>query len=306
MMAYKGISLEDVFLLSLHLIPPTLTIATAWGFAIALVWVYQRWKQENAFDVMFSCGMSPWFFNQVAVLLALIVTALLYGATLYFTPIAQDISRRHEQAVKERFDPSFITSGVFFTIQDRLLYAHKHPSRYRLEGIFLHDHTNPKNEFILLGQAADITPHGQGFSLRFHNGSMHLFSKTRPPSLTHFKSYTLYYQRPNGKKTPKKEFQKINEQSLNTLWRMYQSLEHTTALGCVKKELSYRLLWPMTPLIDALWVPWILLADVTLAWPLCLCALILHVGMLSSWSFLALACGIVIRGYAWYVARRYR
>lgn len=302
MMAYKGISLRDVFLLSLHLLPATLTVATAWGFAIALIWVYQRWKGEKAFDVMFSCGISPWFFNQVAVFLALILTGMLYFVTVYVSPTAKAISRRHELMIKNRFDPSFITSGVFFTLQNRVIYAHRHPSRYRLGGIFLYDYHNPRNEFIVLGQSADITPHDQGFCLRFHNGSMQAFPKNRPPYLAQFKSYTLNYQKPSQGAPGQREESKPQDQSLPTLWKRYTATEPKACRDAIKKELSYRILWPLTPLVDALWIPWILLSGGPVTWPLFFCLLILHAGMLSPWSLLALACALCMRCGIWYGA----
>lgn len=327
MMAYQGLSLGDVFYLSCHLLPNTIVMATSWGFVVAMVWVYHRWSQEKAFDVMRSFGVSPWFFNQPTIFLSLILTGFLYALTLYWGPMTMKISRDQEQRIQKRFDPSFITAGVFFTLQDRTLYVHRQLDRYHLEGVFLHDRCDPKKEFILCGQSAYITPQDQGFLLHFQGGSMHVFPKDSPPYLVHFKSHTLHYTAPlSEKKIAQFLIKKPQELSLKTLWNHWErkpwgqgaldpkvnsDLKERKGQGkngtrdrdrflekkkefegisqkSLEKELNYRLFWPMLPLLDALWIPPLMLRGGRWMERVLGVLWIIHGGILSPWSSLTL------------------
>lgn len=300
MIAYQGLSFLDVFFLSCHFLPRTLVMGTSWGFALALVWTYRRYNQDHAFNVMRSCGVSPWFFNQPTMLLALLLTGFLYLLTCHMGTIAHRTSRMHEQGIRQRFDPSFITPGLFFSIQDRTLYVHRQPSRYRLEGVFLHDQRDPKNEFILCGQYADIIPHSSGFRMRFENGSMHVFPAAAPPYLAHFKTYTLNYAPPFPKPDPTKQ-SRAQEQSLDTL------LNHPLTdpdNSEYRKEWQYRLFWPLLPLLDALWVPPVMLHSTHWVWRAMLVLLVVHGGILSPMAGISVLCAVMARMAFWIRTRK--
>ena len=300
MIAYQGLSFLDVFFLSCHFLPRTLVMGTSWGFALAMVWTYRRYNQDNAFNVMRSCGVSPWFFNQPTVLLALILTGFLYLLTCHMGPIAHHTSRMHEQTIRQRFDPSFITPGLFFSIQDRTLYVHHQPRRYRLQGVFLHDQRDPKNEFILCGQYADIIPHATGFRMRFENGSMHVFPPNTPPYLAHFKTYTLNYTSPFPKPSLANPL-RPEEQSLVTLWKNQSTDPNNSEY---RKEWQYRLFWPLLPLLDAIGIPPIMLYSTHWVWRVMLALFLIHGGVLSPRAGLWVLCAVMIRIIFWIRTRK--
>ncbi len=324
MMAYQGLALSDVFYLSCHLLPKTMVIGTSWGFVVAIVWVYRRWSNENAFDIMRSCGISSWFLNQPTMALALILMGLLYAITLHWGPLTAHISRAHGQSLKGRFDPSFITPGVFFSIQGRTLYVHHQPSRYHLQGVFLHDHRDPEKEFILCGQSAYITPYKQGFHMQFQNGSMHVFPLNCPPYLAHFKSYTMDCAAPSIHSMDGGLDQKAGELSLFKLWHHWnwgkawgiskgsvpkdsvQKEPRANGINrnSVQKELNYRLFWPTLPLLDALCIPPIVLHGRSWTWPLFWILLVLHGGMMSPWAGVLLASTLLSRCIFWIYTRK--
>jgi lipopolysaccharide export LptBFGC system permease protein LptF len=300
MIAYQGLSFLDVFFLSCHFLPRTLVMGTSWGFALALVWTYRRYNQDHAFNVMRSCGVSPWFFNQPTMLLALLLTGFLYLLTCHMGTIAHRTSRIHEQNIRQRFDPSFITPGLFFSIQDRTLYVHHQPSRYRLQGVFLHDQRDPKNEFILCGQYADIIPHSSGFRMRFENGSMHVFPSNAPPYLAHFKTYTLNYAAPFPKSDPTKQ-SRPQEQSLDTLLKHPLTDPNNSEY---RKEWQYRLFWPLLPLLDALWVPPVMLYSTHWVWRVMAVLLLVHGGILSPRAGISVLCAVMARIVFWIRTRK--
>ena len=300
MMAYQGLSLSDVFLLSCHLLPRTVVMGTSWGFALSMVWIYRSWIQDNAFDVMRSCGMSPWFFNQPTLILSLVLTGLLYTLTWHWGPIAHQKSRAHERVTRQRLDPSFMTPGLFFSLHNRTLYVHHQPKRYGFQGVFLHDQRDPKNPFILYGQYADIIPSELGFYLCFKNGSMHVFPSNAPPYLAHFKTYTLRYISPFSESKGNQDL-KPEEQSMTTLWKNKST--NTQAIA-VNKEWIYRCFWPMLPFLDALWIPPILLYTTAWVWPLFLVLLILHGGILSSFANILVGCALFLRFFFWVLTRK--
>lgn len=300
MIAYQGLSFLDVFFLSCHFLPRTLVMGTSWGFALAVVWTYRRYSQDSAFTIMKSCGVSPWFFNQPTLLLSLVLTGFLYLLTWHWGPIAHEKSRLHEQQIRQRFDPSFITPGLFFSIQNRTLYVHHQPSRYRLQGVFLHDHRDPSNEFILCGQYADIIPQESGFRMRFENGSMHVFPPNSPPYLAHFKTYTLNCVAPFLKSNPKNG-QSPAEQSIQTLWKNRSS---DTSKKDLNKEWQYRIFWPLLPFLDALWIPPVILHSTPWGWPLSLVLLMVHGGILSPKAGITVLCALFARFIFWIRTRK--
>ncbi len=304
MMAYRGLSLLDVFWLSCHLLPRTLVSSITWGFLIAIIWVYHRWRDEQALTVMQSYGVSPWFFNQPAVFLSLILMVFLYAITLYIVPITAEISHQYSQKIQGKFDPSFITAGVYCSFKGNTLYAHQHPSRYHLQGVFLHNYKDPEKEFILCGQSARITPHKNGFFVLFENGSIQVFPGHKTPYLAHFKTYTFHYNGPDPA-LDQRWAQRPEDFPQSKLWHHWKHPSSDTLLNkIVEKEIRYRLFYPALVLLDALWIPVILLQPTILVWPLLLLVLCLHGGMLSSLADWVLFLALILRCVFWIIGRK--
>lgn len=263
MISYQGLGWKGLAQLCLAVVPQILSMSIPIGFILAVIWVYTRMIQDNERNVMSACGVSPWFFAYPAFLLSLCLTGCLYAISLYFTPITIGISKEKEYVMRYHFDPSFITPGVFFQVDGRVLYVHLQKERTLFEGVFIYDGRSPDREEILTGQSADILAKDSGLVILIYQGTYQKIFSDKPPSLVHFKKYTLHLKPEN---IPQRRLH-VHELSLKELFR---PLDRDTQ-KVYQKELRQRFLLPFLPVVDAIGVTLVLLSSGSVIVPAALC-----------------------------------
>jgi lipopolysaccharide export system permease protein len=252
MISYQGLGWKGLAQLCLAVLPQILSMSIPIGFILAVILVYSRMIQDNERNVMSACGVSPWFFAYPAFLFSLFLTGCLYALSLYFTPITIGLSKEKEYMMRYHFDPSFITPGVFFQIDGRMLYVHLQKERTLFEGIFLYDGRSPEKEEILTGQSADILAKGSGLVICIYQGTYQKIFSGKPPSLVHFKKYTLHLK---PEDMPQRHLH-VHELPLKKLFHPLNS----DIKKEYQKELRQRFLMPFLPIVDVVGVTLVLLS----------------------------------------------
>ena len=251
--AYQSISPYGLVSLGAVLVPRIALVTLSVGFCLAMVFRYSRAIQDKEITVLSSCGASPWFFLRPSFALACILTALLYGFSLYLVPITVSAIKDREHSMKYYLDPSFITPGVFFKIGKRTFYVHKHKNREFFEGVFIYEKIQKNKstiENIITGRQAVIMPKKEGLEIALYDGTRQQLFSDKPPSILAFKNYTVRFDA-EGDAIRQKHIQELS----------FQELDHPSAEQekAYTKERRQRLLLPLLPIIDSLWVVWILL-----------------------------------------------
>ena len=250
MLSYQGRHWREIGQLCLGLLPRILSMSIPIGFILALLWVYNRLIHDNERDVMSACGASPWFFAYPGVLLSVALTLILYGINLDLTPRTTAMAKKKEYLLRQSLDPSFLTPGVFFQVEGRILYVHRQKENTLFEGLFLYDGRSQEKEIIITGKSAHIVSHGKGLTILLRDATFQEIFPCKAPSILHFKKYTLQFD-PSNIPHYKRH---VHERSLQELF-----LPSPKEVRTYRKELSYRLFFPLFPIVDALWTTLILL-----------------------------------------------
>lgn len=273
--AYQSISPYGLVSLGAVLVPRIALVTLSVGFCLAMVLRYSRAIQDKEVVVLSSCGASPWFFLYPGISLACVLTTLLYGLSLYLVPATVSSIKEREHSMKYCLDPSFITPGVFFKIGKRTFYVHKHRTRDLFEGVFIYEHLEKKDasvENIITGRQAAILSKGEGLEVVLYDGTRQQIFPDKPPSILGFKNYTIRFDAEEDT-TRQKHVQELS----------FEELRHPTddQKQAYAKERVQRLLLPLLPLMDSLWVVGALLKIRRRRWAICAALLGCSLGHLS-------------------------
>jgi lipopolysaccharide export system permease protein len=126
--------------LMLVTLPTFLSIVLPIGLLAAVLFTYNRLTMDSELVVMRAAGVGPWGLAKPAVLLALIVTAICYGLTLYLGPASYGELARLEGMAKSQFSTVFLREGVFNEAGDGLtVYVRRRMADGELQGLLIHD-----------------------------------------------------------------------------------------------------------------------------------------------------------------------
>lgn len=248
MISCESLALTQLGIMCLGLLPRLLPLTFFVGFLIGLLVCYCRIIQDNERDMMSACGVSQWFFTWPSVILACLLMVCVYIITLYLSPMVSTLSKSHEYHLRSYLDPSFITPGLFFQLDGRTFYIHRQKDRYFFEGVFIHDQRHKDKEEIFTGQKSYIVPQKGGLQITLLKGTYHQLFLNKPPGFLTFDSYILDINMPSSSlRQPH-----LHELPLKELFTFSQKASFI-------KELSHRLLFPLLFLVQALWIPFLLL-----------------------------------------------
>jgi len=126
--------------LMLVTLPTFLAIVLPIGLLAAVLFTYNRLTMDSELVVMRAAGLGPWGLAKPAVLLALIVTGICYGLTLYLAPTSYSELARLEGMAKSEFSTVFLREGVFNEAGDGLtIYVRRRMNDGELQGLLIHD-----------------------------------------------------------------------------------------------------------------------------------------------------------------------
>lgn len=258
-LASQELSFLGLLELCMGLLPKILLITVPVAFIVAILWCYNRIIHDNERDIMSACGTSQLFFAWPCILLSLCISGVLCAVSLYLSPLIATISKKREYSLKNFLDPSFITPGVFCQVAGRVFYVHhrqKNPNLFN--GIFIYDGRDPQKKTIITGKHAYITPEKNGLKICLQYGTIQQTYVNKTPKILNFENYTTVFS------SEEKPFRKkhIHELSFKELFDPLEAQRSS-----YEQEWQQRLIFPMLPIIDAVWSTLLLLYGRGRIWP---------------------------------------
>ena len=121
-------------------LPTFLSIVLPISLLAAVLFTYNRLTMDSELVVMRSAGMGPWGLAKPALILALLVTMIGYGLTLYLAPVAHRELSRLESLARSEFSTVFLREGVFNEAGDGVtVYVRRRMPDGELQGLLIHD-----------------------------------------------------------------------------------------------------------------------------------------------------------------------
>lgn len=136
----SGASSSSFWILTFLALPRFFEIILPLSLMAATIFVYNRMTMDSELVVVRSVGYSPMSLARPALVLALMVTALLWAMTMWAAPKA--LSNMHEmrQMIKAQFSSFLFREGVFNQVGNGLtVYIRERSSEGELHGLMIHD-----------------------------------------------------------------------------------------------------------------------------------------------------------------------
>lgn len=189
----KGRSVTEFLSITVLLVPLIMGLIAPPAVFVASVFVLDRLNRDSELAVISGAGLSRWRLLRPFAVVAIVVTALVAFANLYFQPMAMHIYRDKLSAISTDLLTAFIEEGKFASPQAGIMvHVRATGPSATLRGIILEDTRDPDVTITYLARGAQLfetagTPHillGEGSVVRTHTGNNKV-------ELVHFDQYSI-------------------------------------------------------------------------------------------------------------------
>ena len=135
-------SLTFWYLTSLAL-PRFFEIIVPLAMMSSVVFVFNKMNMDSELVAIRSIGFSPFQIGRPAILLALILTFLLYAVAMFATPVALNSMKKMQQVIQAQFSTVLFREGVFNRAGKGLtVYVREKNVDGEMAGLLIHDNRN--------------------------------------------------------------------------------------------------------------------------------------------------------------------
>ncbi|WP_331255516.1 LPS export ABC transporter permease LptF [Candidatus Bealeia paramacronuclearis] len=199
MVANKGVSATLFFQMVFFLLPNLIIIVLPISALIGVLFIYNKLASDHELMVMQGSGVSAFQLLKPALFLALLLTILLYGFTLYLLPLSFSKFKDLEVSLKNETSASMMQPGEFNTFGKYTFFARTRTTNGVLQGLVVYDGSNPEKPATLLSERGFAIEEEDGFRMILQNGNRQEKSpKTGKPSILYFDKYTIVVKKPES------------------------------------------------------------------------------------------------------------
>jgi lipopolysaccharide export system permease protein len=168
----RGLSLIVFLHLTSLLIPSFVVVILPITTYIVIQFVYQRMAGDRELTVMRAAGLSPWALARPALAVALIVTVIGYGLSMWGVPDSMRAFRQYQWEIRNRLAAFLLQDGVFTPLSDRLtVYVRSRDPDGTLRGILVDDGRDPTAHSTILAQHGRLIDSPTGPKVLLVDGS---------------------------------------------------------------------------------------------------------------------------------------
>lgn len=239
-----------VFIAITGLVVPLLLLVIApVALTIAVAYVLGKLSNDSEIIVMNAAGMSPWRLFRAFLLVAAVVSLMIFVISAYVAP--KGLRSLHDWAAEVRADlvTNIVQPGRFTTIERGLTFhIRERKTNGLLTGILVDDSRDPKETVTILAEQGDILKADGGTFLVLQNGNLQRHEVgRRDPTLVQFQRYAFDLSKFSGGNVSRKY--SVRERYL---WELFSSdvndkvfVEATD--GQMRAELLDRVIAPIYP-----------------------------------------------------------
>lgn len=189
----KGLSTGFFFYLTLLILPGVLAIVLPISLFAAVLYTYHRLSAESELVVMASSGVGPGRLARPALRLALLVTLLGYGLTLYLMPLGHRTFGMLKMDLRANLSNVLLQEGTFNTVgQGLTVYIRERHGSGELSGILVHDSRDADRPTTMMAERGVLVSSEEGPRLILDQGNrQEIEHATEQLSILHFDRYTL-------------------------------------------------------------------------------------------------------------------
>lgn len=164
------------FLVFLHLtsllIPSFIAIILPITTYIVIQFVYQRMSGDRELTVMRAAGLSPWALARPALAVALLVTGIGYGLSIWGVPASMRAFKEYQWEIRNRLAAFLLQDGVFTPLSDKLtVYVRSRDRDGTLRGILVDDARDPTAHATIMAERGRLIDSPAGPRVLLLDGS---------------------------------------------------------------------------------------------------------------------------------------
>src|SRR3954451_2404365 len=115
----RGLSMSVFLRLTSLLIPSFIAVILPITTYIVIQFVYQRMAGDRELTVMRAAGLSPWALARPALAVAVIVTVMGYGLSIWGVPASMRAFKEYQWEIRNRLAAFLLQDGVFTPLSEK-------------------------------------------------------------------------------------------------------------------------------------------------------------------------------------------
>lgn len=189
----RGLPVSDFLLFVALLLPRFLGIVLPIAAFSAVLFVYNKLINESELVVLRSAGLSQMQLARPALLLAVIVTLLVYAISLYALPVAYRAFKDLQFRIRNDYSTVLLQEGAFNTLgEDMTVYVRERGPEGQLMGILVHDASNPEKPVTMMASRGALVETEDGPRVVLVDGNrQEVSADTGRLSMLYFDRYTV-------------------------------------------------------------------------------------------------------------------
>jgi lipopolysaccharide export system permease protein len=154
-------------------IPSFALIVSPMALFGAVMFVLNRLNADSEMAALAAAGVSPWRLMRPFLVLTLVVSALTAALSISAIPASLRAVRDLVTAVRADVVVNVLREGAFTTLEDGItLHVRARAPGGRLEGIFVDDERDPKQELVYTAESGHVAKTDQGTFLILEKGAV--------------------------------------------------------------------------------------------------------------------------------------
>lgn len=211
----KGLPITTFFYLVIFLLPDLVSVVLPGAFMVSILFIYKKLTSDQELIVMRSIGLSNWQLAKPALILATLLTLLMYGMNLYLLPKSFRQLKDTEHEIRGMISQSILQVGEFNSIKGLMVFIRAQKNKNEVSGIILHDARESDSKhppLTITAERGTIVKNQNGINLILLNGIRHgVDPKTSIPSMLFFDQYSLNLSQ---QKAPETRYRKPYEHNI--------------------------------------------------------------------------------------------
>lgn len=189
----RGLPATSFFTFVGLLLPHFLGIALPIAAFCAVLFVYHKMIVDSELVALRSAGLSQLQLAKPALMLAVLVTLLVYSISLYFLPLSYRAFKDLQNQIRNDYSTVLLQEGVFNTLSDEItVYIRERAGDGELRGILVHDNREPEQPVTMTAERGALIQSASGPRVVMQNGNRQQMDReTGRLSVLYFDRYTV-------------------------------------------------------------------------------------------------------------------
>ena len=248
----QGLSAAGLVTMTMLLLPGFLALVLPTALFLTIVFVYHRLNSDSELVIMRAVGLSPYALAAPAIILALLVSSVSYGITLYFMPAGFRSFKDQQFTVRSDYVAVLLREGTFNTLMDGVtVYVRERTRKGELRGLLVHDNRNANEPVTMMAERGALVGTADGPRFIMFKGNRQEIDAGRDGvRLLYFDKYVLDLGR--FANPSRSRWREPGERFLGELLRPGQSEDDIANAHKFKAEAHRRLVTPLYALAFAI------------------------------------------------------